>query len=328
MDTAASGRRQQAWNSYWNAGALHSCVGSYGGNYAGAVAAFWESRFASLRVGDRVLDLATGNGSLPKLLVERAGPDTHVQVDAVDIAAIAPSWHDPVRNPGLRFHPGVDMQSLPFPDASFDLVVSQYGLEYAAWPAAIAELLRVCKASGTGALVLHHSGSVLVRVGRVELANHHTLLARDGLLGAARDVLPWVARARAGHAVAGDPQAAASRQRYNEAMAAIAGAIESSPVPDLLIQARETIHPMLASALGDCSVALASLEDYQGELEGAALRTGEMIDRALDVAAIEALRATVQQLRPEWTLQAEPIAQEQGILGWGVVLGPGPSDPE
>ena len=328
MDTAASGKRQQAWDSYWKAGELHSCVGSYGGNYAGAVAAFWESRFAALHAGDRVLDLATGNGALPLLLLEGSGADPAIHVDAVDIAAISPSWHDPVRHPGVRFHPGIAMESLPFADASFDLVVSQYGLEYAAWPGALVEAVRVCKPSGAAAFVMHHADSVLVRVGRLELAHHHTLLAEDGLLAAARQVLPWIVRARAGAALAGDEQAAASRQRYNEAMTAMASAMDASPVPDLLVQARETIHPMLSNAKGDCGEALASLDQYRVALEAAALRTGEMIEQALDGARLEAMRATVRELRADWIFQAQPIAQEQGILGWGVVLGPERQSPD
>lgn len=326
MDTATRCTRQQAWDSYWKAGALHSCVGSYGGNYAGSVATFWESRFSALKDGDRILDLATGNGALPQLLLERTGKTLAVQVDAVDIAAISPGWHDPARHSALRFHAGVAMESLPFRDASFDLVISQYGLEYAQWPVALAEALRVCKPRGTAAFVLHHADSVLVQVGRAELANHHVLLADDGLLAAAKDVLPLIARARAGHAMTGDAQAAASRQRYNEAMTAIAGAIESSPVPDLLVQARETIHALLANTTGEWSEALASLGRYRADLEAAALRTGEMIDQALDDGRLAAMRASALDLRPDWILQAEPITQEQGILGWGVVLGPKPSD--
>ena len=325
MDRAASNDRQRAWDSYWSTGELHSCVGSYGGNYAGALARFWHMRFAGLAQGARVLDLATGNGALPLLLLRQVGSASCITVDAVDIAAISPAWPDPDTRSLVNFRGRVAMESLPFEDAAFDLVVSQYGVEYASWPTALGEAMRVCKGSGTAAFVLHHVGSVLVDVGRHELGNQQLLTSDDGLLAAAAEVLPWLARARAGDAAVGrDPAAAASRARYNHAMSALAAAIEASPVPDLLVQARDQVHGLLGTSAGaDAGHAPVALAQYRQALEAAGLRTSEMIEHALDAAGIDAMRAAILQIRPGCRFTAEPVAQEEGILGWAVVVEPG-----
>src|SRR5690606_38242574 len=63
-------RRRGAWSSYWAAGALHSCIGSLVEDQDGGIGRFWRACFAGLGDGDRVLDLGTGNGALPKLLLE------------------------------------------------------------------------------------------------------------------------------------------------------------------------------------------------------------------------------------------------------------------
>lgn len=324
MDKAASIDRQRAWDAYWKAGELHSCVGSYGGNYAGAMAGFWKERFARLQPGARVLDLATGNGALPLLLLRQVGAGAGLAVDAVDMAAIAPAWPDQDTASQVSFHPRIAMESLPFEDAVFDLVVSQFGLEYASWPEALGEALRVCKAGGSAAFVLHHAGSVLVQVGRHELANQQVLRAEHGLLAAARAVLPWVARARnGGAALTRDPDAVACRARYNEAMNALGDAIGASAVPDLLVQGRDLIHGLVgACARGGSDDASAALEQYEIALQAARLRTSEMIEHALDGTAIDAMRAAVLELRPGSRFSAEPIVQEQGILGWGVRVEP------
>ena len=153
--------RRIAWSQYWSAGGLHSCPGSFAGNYAGAIADFWQTALADLTPGTRVLDLATGNGALPQLLLQRYGDE--VQVDAVDAAQLAPTWFDPSRHPGVRFHSGVMIEALSFEDASFDCVVSQYGIEYAMRPDACQQALRVLRPQGRLALVMHHTGSVLAR---------------------------------------------------------------------------------------------------------------------------------------------------------------------
>ena len=110
-----------------------------------------------------------------------------VDVDAVDLAQVAPAWYTPADYPRIRFHSGVRMESLPFPDGHFTLIVSQFGFEYAQREPALRECLRVLAPGGRLAFVMHHAGSVLAKVGRSELAIHERLLEAGGLLDAARE---------------------------------------------------------------------------------------------------------------------------------------------
>jgi SAM-dependent methyltransferase len=100
--------------------------------------------------GTKVLDVACGTGNLA-LPVARAGAD----VTGVDIA---PNLLEQARSraaaEGLtaRFDEG-DAEKLPYPDASFDAVISMFGVMFAPRPElSAAELLRVCRPSGTIAL--------------------------------------------------------------------------------------------------------------------------------------------------------------------------------
>lgn len=329
MDLNAPNARKEAWSSYWAGGALHSCVDSYGGNYAGAIGGFWRNCFGTLPPNTRVLDLATGNGPLPLLLWEQASAGKEVIVDAVDLALVSPPWHDPVQHVGLRFHSGVQMETLPFADVVFDLVISQFGLEYARWPDALLDAIRVMKPSGRAAFVLHHSDSVLARVARSETHNHAFLLAENGLLEAARCVIPWISRARQGAIdAASAAPAAACRQRYNLAMRQVAEQIEVSPVPDVLLEARAWVHGLLSGAeTTDQTRQLSMLAEYREAMEGANLRTTELLGHALDAEGIEGMAEVFRRQLPAHDILYQALSQEEGILGWGLVATPAGSSP-
>ena len=322
MNDAVRDERRRAWSSYWAGGALHSCVGSYTGNYAGVIGDFWRERFERLREGSRVLDLATGNGALPLLLQDRAGAEGGIRIDAVDLAEVAPPWLQASRYPGITFHAGVAMEELPFVEQSFDLVVSQFGLEYARWPEALHEILRVGKPRGGNAFVMHHADSVLVKVGKAELANQRLLLEADGLLDAVGAIIPWMARARIGAIdMRNSAEALACRQRYNQAMNQLAEQIEASPAPDLLIESRDWAHGLVSVANGmDTNQQLSLLVEYSEAMRAASLRTSEMVEHALDQAQVNGLLEFFREHGADHDAACLPLSQKEGILGWGIVI--------
>lgn len=313
--------RRQAWSAYWSSGRLHSCASGLQDNYGGAIGLFWRDVFTRRAAEGRVLDLATGNGPLPRLLWELRGD--RAEVDAVDLAMLAPAWHAAAGHPGIRFHPGVRMEALPFADASFDCVASQFGFEYAQRDAAVAECLRVARPRATFAFVLHHAGSVLARVGRVELGHHARLLGDGGLVEAARGAIHWIARARAGLAVDDVQASSLARERYNAAMRDLSEAADGSPAPDLLLEARATIHRLLAGGAGqDAQSMRAALDLYAAELDGARLRTAEMVAHALDRGQLEQLAQAFRTARPGSTIECSEVTQAEGVLAWSLVVAP------
>lgn len=318
MEPEQEGRRRKAWSAYWSAGPLHSCAGSFADNYEGPIAAFWREVFSALAPGARVLDLATGNGALPLLLWNQRRDDATLHIDAVDLASLAPRWHAPSTHPNIVFHPGVAMEALPFEAASFDLVTSQFGFEYAAREAALAEVLRVARPGGGIALVMHHAGSVLCEVARHEVAHARRLLAADGLLARARAVLPWFARARAGQPPVGVAAADHDRAAYNAALQALAAEAAAAAVPDLLLEAREHVHRQVAGVGADPAPALQDLANYAEALDAAALRSEELIAHALDEAGVQAMAARIAAARPGARIDIAPLAQAEGLLGWSL----------
>lgn len=298
---------------------MHSCLGSFDDAYGGAIGQFWREVAAKLSPDSHVLDVGTGNGALPKLLWDRVGEGAAIHIDAVDLADVAPMWHDTLRYPFIRFHPGVAMERLPFDDGVFDLVVSQFGIEYAQRPAVLHEVLRVTGSAGVCAFVMHHESSVLARVAREEAGHQGRLLAASGPLEAAAAVLPWIAQARSGNIPAGDARAEAARARYNESMNVLKARVAESPVPDLLIQLMQWLHRMIATLQPVAlPTALKALDEARMGLRDAQLRTGELLDHALSQRDVNEIAEVFRSVRGGADISVEEITQEGGVLGWAL----------
>lgn len=117
--------------------------------YSEAAAAAFMARLP-LRAGDRVLDVACGTGNLA-VVAARAGCATCGLDLATNLISQARS-RAAVEGLSIEFTEG-SAESLPYPDAHFDFVLSMFGVMYAPRPErAAAELLRVCRPGGTIAL--------------------------------------------------------------------------------------------------------------------------------------------------------------------------------
>lgn len=312
--------RSEVWSDYWKSGALHSCIGSYAGNYDGAIEEFWNSVFGRLREDSRVLDIATGNGALPKLFMD-GFPDKFGRVDAVDYSAVAPTWYDPEKMGSIAFHPNVAMERLPFEDRRFDAIISQYGLEYGRRQESLEECLRVAKESAIFAFILHHADSVLVRVAEQEVAHIDRLLASDGLVAAAMRVVPWLEATRKDPSAGMNAEALECRASYNASMSRLAEAIDASSVPDLLLESRERVHALIISAgTIEAEALLEKLRAYMEALAGARLRSAEMVSSALDAQQARDIQAYFKRVRPALHTRLESVSQgAEGTIGWGFV---------
>lgn len=316
-----SGRaRGEAWSNYWKSGALHSCIGSYAGNYGGVIEGFWNSVFGRLHEDSNVLDIATGNGALPKLLLD-GFPDRFARVDAVDYSTVAPAWYDPEKIGRITFHPNVAMEQLPFGNRRFDAVISQYGLEYGRRQESLEECLRVAKESAIFAFIWHHADGVLVRVAEQEVAHIDRLLASDGLVAAAMRIVPWLEATRKDPSAGMNAEALECRALYNASMSRLAEAINASSVPDLLLESRERVHALVTSAgTIEAEALLEKLRAYREALAGARLRSAEMVSSALDAQQAHDIQAYFKRVRPALHTRLEPVSQgAEGTIGWGFV---------
>lgn len=104
-------------------------------------------KFAGIAAGQRILDVACGTG-VAAIPAARLG----AKVTALDLTPELlerARFNSNLAEVEIDFHEG-DVEKLPFADATFDVVISQFGHIFAPRPAlALAEMLRVLKPGGT-----------------------------------------------------------------------------------------------------------------------------------------------------------------------------------
>ena len=154
------------WNTYWEAGHLHSLPGLFHDNYTGSLRKFWESTFARLPSEAKIIDLGTGNGALALMALEYSRRHKlSFEVTGIDSANISPSIPEFIRQhpSSIRFLSKTEMTSTGLPENYFDLAISQYSIEYAPMTETIRELDRILKKHRGGfAAIVHHESSVIL----------------------------------------------------------------------------------------------------------------------------------------------------------------------
>lgn len=104
-------------------------------------------RFAGVAAGEEVLDVATGTGVVAVTAAVRGA-----RVQALDLSPVLlerARQNASLARVSVDFREG-DAEALPYADASFDVVLSQFGHMFAPRPdVAVAEMLRVLKPGGT-----------------------------------------------------------------------------------------------------------------------------------------------------------------------------------
>ncbi|MEM7430791.1 MAG: methyltransferase domain-containing protein [Pseudomonadota bacterium] len=169
------------WTLYWQSGHAHSCIATQSKDDVQVIAEFWARIAATLDAESRLLDLATGNGTVPAMLLDA---NASLLVTGVDRAAIDPLKH--VEDSGglanVEFNGGVDITQLPFESGTFGAVTSQFGIEYAPLDDAAGEAVRVLQPGGRLALLMHHSDSSVVGPAAPRRAEMTALLVADGVV--------------------------------------------------------------------------------------------------------------------------------------------------
>lgn len=320
------------WDTYWQHGFLTSCADAFQGNYGGGIAAHWHEAFAALPGGAHILDVCTGNGAVAALAA-RAAIDRGVahRITGVDLAAIQPTQalaDDPDVLAAIDFRSRTSADATGLDDASVDLAVGQYALEYTPLASTLPELARVVRPGGGLNFILHDMQSVVLTTTREELSHRERLAGPDDIFGAALALGRIVGEARAaGRAgdLGRDPRAETSRRWLNTEAARLTQAAHQSAHPEILLTALDYAKRVYeAGAGGDPDAGSTLAQKARLEIDANFARLDDLVRAAETVADKTAF---VEQLRETGFEAAEPapLHHDNLLIGWSFTAKRGPA---
>lgn len=159
--------RMNSWDHFWN---VSNALSSFSKpnqkfGYPDDLVKFWENIASECSDETKILDLCTGRGALA-LLFSQYSVDNHKDfaiygVDAANIdiskTATESSLIDSYKNISFLFN--TNIESLPYEDNSFDLLVSQFGIEYSDIESTFRMLSKVLTVNGKSVIVCHDLNS-------------------------------------------------------------------------------------------------------------------------------------------------------------------------
>ncbi len=306
------------WNAYWKSADANQ--GAVSGDAPGDLfEKSWRDFFdreISHRSDVSVADLACGAGVVLK---RAAATITELNKDAdlccgVDYAHAAAADVSDSLNPSDRRSfriSGIvsDVGQLPFPDACFDLVTSQFGIEYAG-AGAFSEAGRILAPDGAAQLIAHYKdGSIYAECGE----NAHILGAvlQSNLFGAARDLFS-----------AANVQAA--RDELSRTIIALKPELSGEPLMAKVLAARllgDMERIMVRHRAFAPGEIIAWLDAMRLELEQYAARMRAMMESALDEGEVGQIVAQSSAMGLECETPAEMTTKKNAApAAWLLVM--------
>jgi ubiquinone/menaquinone biosynthesis C-methylase UbiE len=218
---------------------------------------------AALQPGQRVLDVACGTGAVTQLAAQQVGPTGKVVGLDLTPGMLAIARTRSAAATSIEWHEG-SAEALPFPDASFDVVLCQQGVQF--FPNRVAALREMRR-------VLVPGGKLWLSVWRAMQYNLFFTTLADAI---ARHVSAQVAAASGGPFMLGDAEelrAVVTEAGFHDVRVRIAMRLVRWPQADESILAPIHLFRMLATPAGSPVEALdeatntALLKDVRAALQ-------------------------------------------------------------
>lgn len=177
------------WDNYWQGRASKqsgNALVEVGIENNHALRTFWMETFSQSKASDKIIDFACGAGSV----LEHAYSLGLSQLTGVDVSEEALTVMKEKISPAIGICAQVD--DIPQPDESFDLVVSQYGVEYAGnrekLLRSFQEMSRILKPSGSITIIAHAKNGVIYEGCKTSL-NNAARLEESGFINATAKIV-------------------------------------------------------------------------------------------------------------------------------------------
>ena len=315
-----------AWDRFWHFDRVASCCDEEGrSNYDPRIADGWRSYFASQPAGTPVLDLCTGNGAVPLIALEISESlGKHFAITGVDRAAIDPAQFAVTRSDRLKqveFRGHVDAEQLPFTDASFGAVTSQYGIEYSDLGRSLPEAVRVLAPGGGLRFCMHAAEGTVAESTRAQLADADFILDEVALPARAEEAFTAVLAVEREAAPSAESVAAADRAfaSFSDALAAIAARIPQAADQKMLHTAGSVLaHAFENRAYFELQVLLDKAAEMRVEVEAHRIRQRALVNAAISRDRLHEIASRLEGLSLAGVATSAVRPTEDHFLGYVV----------
>jgi len=291
-----------AWSLYWQSSNQESCIANGSDEDQAILGDFWRDFVSSLENRITVLDLATGNGSVPTNLLKF---NKSLQITAVDRANIDPNKYieKNLLLTNVQFIPNIDITNLPFNDAMFEAITSQFGLEYSRLNLSTTELVRVLKPKGQFMFIMHHEDSEVVVPARIKV-KEFDLLFKSDLLSSFESFLNGNFSLQQLNSL--------GRKILNESAWIKSQAItgQTFKAIDKLIELKEKGQ--------SATVLMKTFQAMQLRVIAERSRLEQLISASLSKKEVIVLCNTLKKLGTKTTFQPIKLLDNSGVLGWKI----------
>lgn len=317
---------QSHWTSYWEKGVLNSCAyDSQTGNYQGTILDFWNQKIPEGKELS-LLDLCTGNGALLSLLLSTKGATSFVRLVGVDLAGIEPKWVKQLESDiqkKIDFLPNISISNLPLDNETFDVVTSQFGIEYSDIAQSVSDAARVLKTGGSLIAVIHNTNSIIVKNSKEEIKHIDWLLSNNGLKEISGKLLKFMAMLKNPQnvtKVTHDPIANEVRAEFNEKVEEAKKTANISDCPDIIYECLECIMLSFNTARNS---GIKAGKNIQEQLWKELAYNKMRLENLMSAAKSEADLNNLFELFNENNLVKEDlytIRENERDIAWGLVL--------
>jgi SAM-dependent methyltransferase len=160
----------ERWSQFWSENKLGDCFSLNGeSDLSQVLIKYWEKYFVNNSSSRFVLDLACGNGFVGKCAINTMTKICCIGVDqASEIGKT--DFNNLDTQSKLKILPGINISDTKFVDNEFDLVVSQFGLEYGSINEdSIKHIVKQIKPGGELNFIAHHPESFICKQSKIEL---------------------------------------------------------------------------------------------------------------------------------------------------------------
>ncbi len=170
------------WSQYWKTGQLTSLPQDFQKNYTGEIQQQWTQVFNNLNKNSHILDVCTGNCAIALLSASRSKiQNKNFKITAIDAAdinrkSIEKRFPDQISNLNkIQLISNCKVEDIELANNEFDLITSQYGIEYCHWEKAAQQVHRLLKTKGNFVMIAHSGSTEIIKTMKVEKSDYEFL---------------------------------------------------------------------------------------------------------------------------------------------------------